>query len=146
MNTSGHIKDQESDENGNRIFIVSCLGNSDQRKYFSLSPFGIDFNPPEDTRSLTTSSQNNDTKYNLGVLNKIKIEDLAKGESAIFSTNEAGEELKSQIIMRNTGKIEIITTSDIDINSDANINIVAADNVAITATQLDVNGGNLTVD
>lgn len=137
-NTSGHIKDQESDENGNRMFIVSCLGNSDQRKYPSLSPFGIDFNPPENTRSLTTSSQNNDTKYNLGVLNKIKIEDLAKGESAIFSTSEDGKELKSQIIMRNTGKIEIVSKSDIDVTTEGKVNI--------TATQFNVNNGNLTVD
>lgn len=106
MNKSGHIKDQVSDNNGFRQFVVNCLGDNDGRKYFSISPFGIDFNAPVNTRALTSDSMNKDVKYNLGVLNKIKVEDLSPGESAIFSTNEDGTELKSFIKFRNDGTME----------------------------------------
>jgi len=171
MNTAGHVKESVSDENGFRQFIINCLGSSDQRKYFSISPFGIDFNPPVDYRSLTTDSANKDIKYNLGVLNKIKIEDLAPGESAIFSTDEAGEALVSQIVLRNTGDIEInkdlenasvlikadgtmqVISKDVTITVDGNATIAATGNVelnadgnvVVTATQFDANG-NFTVD
>ena len=104
---AGHIKESTEDENGFRQFIINCLGNNDQRKYFSLSPFGIDFNAPIDTRSLTIGSRNKDQKYNLGVLNKIKVDNLNKGESAIFSTDEAGDALISLIQLKNDGTIYI---------------------------------------
>ena len=174
MNQSGHIKGTSKDENTSyRQFIINCLGNNDQRKYLSISPFGFDFNAPENTRALTADSRNKDVKYNLGVLNKIRVEDLEAGESVIFSTDEAGEELKSKIVLRNTGDIEInkgLGGVDIGINADGTLNVIASGNVSITvdgnttiettgdvnlnadgnvivtSTQLNVNGGNLTVD
>jgi len=106
-NQAGHVKGQASDKNGFRQFVVNCLGGNDQRKYFSISPFGIDSNPPVNTRALTADSSNKDVQFNLGVLNKIKIEDLQPGEPAIFSTSEDGETIVSQIVLRNTGDIEI---------------------------------------
>ncbi len=108
MNQSGHIKETTQDENtGYRQFIINCLGDNDQRKYFSISPFGFDFNAPENTRALTADSRNKDQKYNLGVLNKIRVEDLNAGEAVIFSTDEAGEGLVSKTVHRNNGDIEI---------------------------------------
>lgn len=161
MNTSGHIKETSEDENGFRQFLINCLGDSDQRKYFSITPFGIDFNAPVNTRSLTTDSSNKDVKYNLGVLNTVKIDDLEAGESAIFSTDEAGEEIVSQIVLRNTGSIEVVATAEtsititgnaiISVDGDAtigatgNVNLNADENVVATATQFSANG-NLTVD
>lgn len=112
MNRTGHIKDQTSDDLGNRQFIVNCLGDNDPRKYFSISPFGIDYNAPIDTRALTTDSANKDIKFNIGVLNKIKIEDLEPGESAIFSTTEDGSELKSFVKLRIDGTMEF--NGDVD--------------------------------
>ena len=107
-NQSGHIKQTVKDEDtGYRQFIINCLGNTDQRKYFSISPFGFDFNAPENTRALTADSRNKDVKYNLGVLNKIRVEDLNAGEAVIFSTDEAGEVLVSKTVHRNNGDIEI---------------------------------------
>lgn len=112
MNQNGHVKGVTEDDNGYRQFIVNCLGNNDQRKYFSISPFGIDFNIPVDTRTLTTDSRNKDESYNLGVLNQVKVEDLEPGECAIFSTNANGAELKSFIKLRNSGVLEINGDSD----------------------------------
>jgi hypothetical protein len=108
MIKSGHIKDVTQDEDsGFRQFIINCLGNNDNRKYFSLSPFGVDFVAPENTRSLTSESMNKDVNYNMGVLNKIHVDDLNAGECVIFSTDEAGETLKSKQVYRNNGNIEI---------------------------------------
>jgi len=172
MNTSGHIKESTQDENGFRQFLINCLGSSDQKKYFSITPFGIDYNAPVNVRSLTTDSSNKDVKYNLGVLNKLKIDDLAPGESAIFSTDEPGETIMSKIVLRNTGDIEInkdldngsiligvdgsiqvIAKADASITVDGNatieatgdVNLNADGNVIVTATQFSANG-NLTVD
>jgi hypothetical protein len=117
MNRVGHIKDVSEDENGYRQFIINCLGNNDQRKYFSITPFGIDYNAPIDTRTLTIDSNNKDVKFNVGVLNIVKIDDLVPGESAFFSTNEVGDTIMSQIVLRNTGDIEI----NKDLNGNANL-------------------------
>lgn len=124
MNQSGHIKEATEDENGYRKFIVNCLGNNDQKKYFSITPFGIDYNAPVDTRSLTIDSRNKDASYNIGILNKVKIDDLLPGESALFSTDEPGETIVSQIVLRNTGDIEInkdLTNGNILIKADGTI-------------------------
>ncbi len=117
---AGHIKEVTQDDNNYRQFIINCYGENDQRKYFSLTPFGIDFVAPENTRSFVSESANKDVQYNLGVLNKIKIDDLAKGESVIFSTDETGEDLKSSITLRNTGNIEV--NKNISENATVNIN------------------------
>lgn len=112
MNQNGHVKGVTEDDNGYRQFIVNCLGNNDQRKYFSISPFGIDFNIPEDTRTLTADSRNKDESYNLGVLNQVKVEDLEPGECAIFSTNEGGTALAGFIKFRKNGTMEQNGDSD----------------------------------
>lgn len=104
---TGHIKETLTDDNGFRKFIINCLGLNDNRKYFSLSPFGYDFNTPENTRSLTLDSKNKDVKFSIGVLNKVKVDDLNPGECVIFSTDETGETLVSKTVYRNTGDIEI---------------------------------------
>lgn len=140
---AGHIKDVTQDDNDYRQFIINCYGNNDQRKYFSLAPFGIDFVAPENTRSLVSDSKNKDIQYNLGVLNKIRLIDLAAGECMIFSTDETGETLKSSITLRNSGNIEInkdLGSVDIRLNADGTMNLTAAGNVII-----DVDG-NVQVD
>lgn len=160
-NQTGHVKEALIDENGFKQFIINCFGASDQRKYFSISPFGIDFNAPVNTRILTTDSQNKDQKFSLGVLNLINVADLAPGESAIFSTDEPGENLMAKIVLRNSGGIEITALSDTLLtitgnaafNVDGNatiaatgdVNLNADGNVVVTATQFSANG-NLTVD
>jgi hypothetical protein len=172
VSNSGHIQDSTSDDNGFRQFIINCFGDKDQRKYYSISPFGMDFNAPAKTRCLVVDSKNKDIKYNVGVLNKLKIEDLKPGECAIFSTDEPGEAIMSTIVLRNTGDIEInkdldngsvligvdgsiqiIAKADTSITIDGNATISAtgdvilsADgNVNVTATKVDLNG-NLTVE
>ncbi|MDX5583643.1 MAG: hypothetical protein QNK20_01745 [Aureibaculum sp.] len=112
MNNLGHIKESTEDENKFLQFVVNCLGISDQRKYFSISPFGISFNAPEDTRALTTDSRNADENFVIGVLNSIKPDDLNKGESAIFSTSEDGSTLKSFVKLRNDGTMELNGNAD----------------------------------
>ena len=152
MNT-GHIKEATEDDSGFRQFIINCLGPNDKKKYFSITPFGIDFNAPVDTRALTTDSSNKDIKFNLGVLNKLKIADLLPGESAIFSTDEACEAIVSKIVLRNTGAIEItageastiVVTGDATIQASGDVNLTADGNVVVTATQFSANG-NFTVD
>lgn len=104
--TIGKSKDT-SEKDGFRQFVINCLGENDQRKYFSLSPFGFDFNLPENTRVLTLDSKNKDIRFSIGVLNKKWLNDLLPGENAIFSTDEAGEELVSKVVFRNIGDIEI---------------------------------------
>lgn len=166
MNKSGHIKGQESEEETNiRQFLINCFGPNDQRKYFSITPFGIDYNAPINTRSLVTDSANKDINYNLGVLNKLKIDDLNPGESSIFSTNEDGSEIVSKIVLRNTGAVEInkdldgvqilinadgslgiITTGNAVIDVDGDVSLTASGNINASATQFNVNSGNLTVD
>ncbi len=121
MNQTGHKIETTEDENGYRQFVVNCVGIDDQRKYFSISPFGIDFNPPETLRVVTSESRNKDESLNIGVLNKIKIDNLNLGESAIFSTDDVGEAIVSQIVLRNTGDIEI----NKDFEENANILIKA---------------------
>lgn len=121
-NQTGHIKETVIDTY--RQFIVNCLGDNDRRKYFSLAPFGIDFNIPENTRSLTVDSRNKDQKFNIGVLNRVYLDDLDVGEVAIFSTDSTGEELKSKTVHRNNGDIEInkgLTNGNILIKADGTI-------------------------
>lgn len=112
MNQTGHIKETTEDENGFLQFVINCLGENDQRKYFSISPFGITFNIPEDKRVLTADSRNKDENFLIGVINNIKPNDLNKGESAIFSTTEDGSELKSFVKIRNDGTMELNGNSD----------------------------------
>lgn len=152
MNTLGKTKDTNIDETY-RQFIINCHGENDRRKYFSISSFGEDSNVPEDTRALTSESNNKDDKFVIGFLNKVKVDDLDLGEKAIFSTLEDGSEIKSSVIFRNTGAIEITADSNttITINGDVtlqvtgDINLNADGNVVATATQFSANG-NLTVD
>ena len=147
-------KTKDTDISGDfRQFIINCLGENDQRKYFSISSFGSDFNVPVDSRGLTIDSKNKDDKFVIGFLNLLKIDDLEPGENAIFSTSEDGTEIKSKIILRNTGDIEIESTGiSLTIDGDANItatgdiNLTSDGNVVVDSTQLDVNSGNLTVD
>ena len=106
MNQTGHIKDTEEDENGYRQFVVNCIGANDLRKYFSISPFGYDFNAPQSVRTLTADSRNKDQSFTVGVLNKIRPDDLNPGECAIFSLDETGGEVKSFIKLRNDGTME----------------------------------------
>lgn len=106
MSQLGHIKESTEDDNSYRQYIINCLGSNDRQKYFSISSFGDDFNAPENTRVLTIDSKNKDQNYSLGVLNKVKIQDLAKGERALYSTDDAGTELKGFIIFRNDGTME----------------------------------------
>jgi len=140
-------KTKDTDISGDfRQFIINCLGENDQRKYFSISTFGSDFNVPLETKALTIDSKNKDDKFVIGFLNLLKIDDLEPGENAIFSTSEDGSEIKSKIVLRNTGDIEIESTKDVNITVTGDVNITSDGNVNITATQLDVNSGNLTVD
>lgn len=120
-NQVGRIKEMTEDEDGVRQFVINCVGISDQRKYFCISPFGIEFNAPVETRGLTTNSKNKDDNFLIGVINKVKPEDLNLGESAIFSTDDVGEAIVSQIVLRNTGDIEI----NKDLEENANILIKA---------------------
>jgi len=150
--TLGKTKDTDLTDDF-RQFIINCLGENDQRKYFSISTFGSDFNVPLETKALTIDSKNKDDKFVIGFLNLLKIDDLEPGENAIFSTSEDGSEIKSKIVLRNTGDIEIESTGisliidgDADIATTGDVNITADGNATITATQLDVNSGNLTVD
>jgi hypothetical protein len=124
MNELGKIKEVTEDDNGYRQFIINCLGVNDEKKYFSISPFGIDFNPPIDTRLLTIDSRNNNAKFSVGVINKLKIADLSPGEPAIFSTDETGENIVSQTVHRNNGDIEInkgLSNGNILIKADGTI-------------------------
>jgi hypothetical protein len=165
MNNVGHKKGNLIDDDGYRQFIVNAFGDNDQTKYYVVSPFGIDYNPPNETRTLNSDSMDKDKNFVQGVLNKLKIDDLALGESAIFSTDEEGTEIKSKIVCRNTGAVEInkgldgvqillnsdgslgiITTGNAIIDVDGDVGLTASGNVNVTATQLNVNGGNLTVD
>lgn len=106
MNTLGKTKDTNTEETY-RQFIINCLGENDRRKYFLVTSFGEDFNVPEDTRALTSESNNKDDKFVLGFLNKVKIDALNPGDKAIFSTSEDGTTIESQIVLKNTGDIEI---------------------------------------
>lgn len=121
MNTLGKTKETNTDETY-RQFVINCLGDNDRRKYFYVAPFGEDSNVPEDTRGLTSDSNNKDNRFVFGFLNKVKIDDLNLGDKAIFSTSEDGNEIKSQIVFRNTGNIEI----NKDLGSNASI-LVKAD-------------------
>lgn len=140
-------KTKDTDISGDfRQFIINCLGENDQRKYFSISPFGIDSNVPLETKGLTVDSKNKDDKFVIGFLNLLKIDDLELGEIAIFSTLEDGTEIKSKIVLRNTGDIEIESSKDVNVSVTGNVNMTVDGNANITATQLNVNSGNLTVD
>lgn len=106
MNTLGKTKDTNTEEIY-RQFIINCLGENDRRKYFLVTSFGEDFNVPEDTRALISESNNKDIKFVIGFLNKVKIDTLNYGDKVIFSTSEDGTEIESQIVLKNTGDIEI---------------------------------------
>lgn len=106
MNILGTKKD--TDITGDfRQFVINCLGENDRRKYFVVSEFGSDYNAPDEMRVLTSDSRNKDDKFALGFLNGLKLDDLLKGEKAIFSTSEDGSAIKAKIVFRNTGDIEI---------------------------------------
>ena len=107
MSSSGHVQGQFNDDNGYLQFQVKCFGPDDKKKYYVLDGFGSAYMPPINTRALVTGSANKDENFVIGVLNKIDISILSNGESMIFSTNEEGTEIVSQIIHRNTGDIEI---------------------------------------
>lgn len=145
MNILGTKKD--TDISGDfRQFVINCLGENDQRKYFVVSEFGSDHNAPDQMRVLTSGSRNKDDKFALGFLNGLKLDDLAKGEKAIFSTSEDGTEIKAKIVFRNTGDLEIESAKDVNLTVTGDVNLTVDGKVNVTATQLNVNSGNLTVD
>lgn len=154
MSGGGNVKGNSTDENtGFRQLLLSDFGTNKQ-KYFLLEGFGSASLPPLETRSLIVNSTNKDISYCIGALNKLDFDSLGHGDKVIFSTNEDGTKIMSQIVLLNDGKIEVITKSDIDITTEAKINIIAKGDINVntdgkafvTATQFDVNGGNLTVD
>ena len=100
--TVGKSKDT-AEKDGFRQFVINALGLDDQRKYFSLSGFGDDYNLPNDTRVLTFDSKNKDIKFIAGVLNKNWLNTLNKGERIVFSTSEDGETMESFIRFNNDG-------------------------------------------
>lgn len=167
MNKTGKIKETDVTLDF-RQFLVNSIGENDIGKYYMLSVFGEDSNIPENTKALTIGSQNKDVNFIVGVLNKLKTDDLNPGDKIIFSTSEDGSEIKSKILLKNTGDIEIegltmtltvdedinisgskialTIDGDADITATGDMNLNADGNVNVTATKLDVNGGNLTVD
>jgi hypothetical protein len=138
MSGAGNVKGNSKDEEtGFRQLLLSDFGTNRQ-KYYLLEGFGEASLPPLETRTLIINSTNKDISYCIGALNNLDFDSLGHGDKMIFSTSEDGTEIQSQIKLLNTGKMEIITKSDIDITTDAKINIIA--------TQFNVNNGNLTVE
>lgn len=151
MNKTGKIKETDISQDF-RQFSVNSIGENDIGKYYMLSAFGEDSNIPENTKALTINSANKDVNFIIGVLNKLKVDDLNPGDKIIFSSSEDGSEIKSKIVLKNTGDIEIESTSivltidgDVGITATGNVNL-EAENVNIVATKFNVNSGNLTVE
>jgi hypothetical protein len=111
MNTLGTVKSVDTSKSF-RQFVINCLGESDRRKYYLIAPFGVDSNPPEGAKGLTSDSKNKDDKFVIGFLNALKLDDLAPGEQLIFSTSNNGSEVKAFIKLLNTGVMALNGDAD----------------------------------
>lgn len=153
MNQTGHILDQYTDDDGFKQFEIKCFGPNDKKKYIIVDTFGSYYVPPINSRALVTDSSNKFKNFCIGVLNKLEIETLNHGDRILFSTDEAGENIVSKIVQRNTGAIEItagaastiVVTGNATIQASGDINLTADGKVVVTATQFSANG-NFTVD
>jgi hypothetical protein len=111
MNTLGTVKGTDTSKSF-RQFIVNCLGENDRRKFYLITPFGMDSNPPEGVKALTSDSKNKDDKFVMGFLNALKLDDLAPGEQIIFSAASDGSEVKAFIKLLNTGIMHLNGDAD----------------------------------
>ena len=111
MNTLGTVKDVDVSKTF-RQFVINCLGENDRRKYYLITPFGIDSNPPNATKALTSDSKNKDDKFVLGFLNALKLDALNPGEQIIFSTTSNGSEVKAFVKLLNTGVMHLNGDAD----------------------------------
>lgn len=102
MNTLGTVKGTDVSKNF-RQFVINCFGENDRRKFYLISPFGIDSNPPENVKALTSDSKNKDDKFVVGFLNALKLDALNPGEQIIFSTSSDGSGVEAFIKLLNTG-------------------------------------------
>jgi hypothetical protein len=111
MNTLGTVKGTDTSKTF-RQFIVNCLGENDRRKFYLITPFGVDSNPPENVKALTSDSKNKDDKFVMGFLNGLKLDDLNPGEQIIFSTASDGAEMKAFVKLLNTGVMHLNGDAD----------------------------------
>lgn len=91
-----------------RRIKAQILGGSDVQTPYEASGFGIDTNPPINTRALVMQSEGQ-RSYVIGYINTSRIVEV--GGNRIYSTDENGE-LATDIIIRANGTIEIAGDSD----------------------------------
>jgi hypothetical protein len=111
MNKTGKIKQTDISQDF-RQFQVNAIGENDVGKYYMLSVFGEDSNIPENTKALMAGSKNKDVNFIVGVLNKLKTDDLNPGDKIIFSSSEDGSEIKSYIKLLNDGTMHFNGEAD----------------------------------
>jgi len=92
---------------------------------------GDDYNPPKNTETIASTINNNETETIILLYNDGTSRIASSGEKRIYSTNEAGSEIKASIHLKNNGNIEINSTSTITVN---------ATNINVTAENITLNG------
>jgi hypothetical protein len=111
MNTLGTIKKVDTEETY-RQFVINCLGENDHRKYYMITPFGMDANVPDGYKAFTSDSRNKDDKFVTGFLNPLKLNALNKGDQILFSTTSDGKTMKSFVKLLNDGTLNFNGDAD----------------------------------
>lgn len=93
-----------------RIIKILRLGNADVQTSDEVSSFGIDSNVPKDFIALYASTGQKGENVIIGYINKHQL--AAVGESRIYSTNEAGDEVAAYLHFKNDGTIEFNGSED----------------------------------
>lgn len=99
-------------QKGVRLIKGLFLGKNNVRTAVESSGFGDDFVAPEGTRAIMVSGVSRDRAIIIGYINKNQLDSLGEGEKRIYSTDDKGEVMSTDIILRNDGTMEVGGTGD----------------------------------
>lgn len=132
-------------ENGDDEEIIQTVeAHYGENKYCDqYAPSGDDAPPLEDDRVVLAGVEGTGNAVSVGVL--VKSQGAKPGEKLIYSRDSDGI-LKAKIWLKNDGSIEIETSGELKITTDADLSIDAGShNVNINAQKVDINNGSLEV-
>jgi hypothetical protein len=90
-----------------RAIKIVRFGQVDTQTSFLVSSFGDESLVPVGYKALHMPTGERGNSVIIGYLNPVVLDGLNVGEKRVFSTNEAGDTLSIDIIMRNDGTMEV---------------------------------------
>ena len=95
-----------------RRIKMQVFGRDNVENVFEAMPFGEDSNPPDGIKAIYVTTNRSGKAMCIGYVNVNQIEEVAKGEKRLFSTNEAGDQVSAYLHMKNDGTMEVLGTGD----------------------------------